>query len=120
MPGYPNKTNGEGSKRAGRKPWGEDEEHPVAGPKRKIAEEDDQAKAAAREQKTEVDAEIVGVVSVADRESVDISLNKVGCGFVGRAVPNAGQPWRRGTPGHTHSKRSMRSADNRMRDFLDE
>ena len=35
----------------------------------------DQAKAAAREQKTEVDAEIVGVVSVADRESVDISLN---------------------------------------------
>ena len=39
MPGCPNKTNGERSKRAGRKPWGEDEEHPVAGPKRKIDEE---------------------------------------------------------------------------------
>lgn len=58
----------------------------MAGPKRKIAEEDDQAKAAARERKTEIGAEIVGMVSAADRESVDISLNKIGCGFVGRAA----------------------------------
>ncbi|CAF9916249.1 MAG: hypothetical protein ALECFALPRED_010574 [Alectoria fallacina] len=69
---------------------GKDEEHSGAGDSRKIAEEYEKAKAAVREPKTEIGAEIVEIVNAADRESVDISSNKIGCGFIGRAVSNAG------------------------------
>lgn len=59
--------------------------------KRKMAKQDDQAKAAAKEHRTERDIEPMEMTSAGDRDDVYISQSSRGRGFGGKAVTNPGK-----------------------------